>query len=87
MNASLYIIGHPASNKSMADDICDVLITPMEAADAAGKAALNRYKKDTKKKAANKEGKDKPQGIIRIHPSRTSTGESEFWYICPSFSL
>ena len=75
LNASLYIIGHPASNKSMADDICDVLITPMEAADAAGKAALNRYKKDTKKKAANKEGKDKPQGIIRIHPSRTSNGQ------------
>ena len=75
LNASLYIIGHPASNKSMADDICDVLITPMEAADTAGKAALNRYKKDTKKKAANKEGKDKPQGIIRIHPSRTSNGQ------------
>ena len=44
-------------------------------ADQAGKAALNRYKKDTKKKAANKEGKDKPQGIIRIHPSRTSNGQ------------
>ena len=75
LNCSLYIIGHPASNKSMADDINDVLITPMQAADTAGKAALNRYKKDTKKKAANKEGKDKPQGIIRIHPSRTSNGQ------------
>ena len=75
LNCSLYIIGHPASNKSMADDINDVLITPMQAADAAGKAALNRYKKDNRKKAANKEGKDKPQGIIRIHPSRTSNGQ------------
>ena len=75
LNCSLYIIGHPASNKSMADDINDVLITPMQAADAAGKAALNRYKKENKKKAANKEGKDKPQGIIRIHPSRTSNGQ------------
>ena len=75
LNCSLYVIGHPASNKSMADDICDILITPIEAADKAGKAALNRYKKDTKKKAANKEGKDKPQGIIRIHPSRTSNGQ------------
>ena len=75
LNCSLYIIGHPASNKSMADDICEVLIAPVEAADSAGKAALNRYKKDTKKKAANKEGKDKPQGIIRIHPSRTSNGQ------------
>jgi hypothetical protein len=75
LNCSLYIIGHPASNKSMADDINDVLITPMQAADTAGKAALNRYKKDNRKKAANKEGKDKPQGIIRIHPSRTSNGQ------------
>ena len=75
LNCSLYIIGHPASNKSMADDICEILIAPIEASDKAGKAALNRYKKDTKKKAANKEGKDKPQGIIRIHPSRTSNGQ------------
>ena len=75
LNCSLYIIGHPASNKSMADDICEALIAPIEASDKAGKAALNRYKKDTKKKAANKEGKDKPEGIIRIHPSRTSNGQ------------
>ena len=75
LNCSLYIIGHPASNKSMADDICETLISPIESADKAGKAALNRYKKDTKKKAANKEGKDKPEGVIRIHPSRTSNGQ------------
>ena len=75
LNCSLLIIGHPASNKSMADDICDILMSPVEAADKAGLAALNRYKQDTKKKAANKEGKDKPQGIIRIHPARTSNGQ------------
>ena len=75
LNCSLFIIGHPASNKSMADDIYEVLSAPIEAADKAGKAALNRYKQDQKKKAANKEGKDKPQGIIRIHPARTSNGQ------------
>ena len=75
LNCSLLIIGHPASNKSMADDICDILMVPVEAADKAGLAALNRYKQDNKKKAANKEGKDKPQGIIRIHPARTSNGQ------------
>jgi hypothetical protein len=71
----LYIIGHPASNKSMAEDIIEILSAPIEAADKAGLAALNRYKQDQKKKAANKEGKDKPQGIIRIHPARTSNGQ------------
>ena len=75
LNCSLLVIGHPASNKSMADDICDILMSPVEAADKAGLAALNRYKQDQKKKAANKEGKDKPQGIIRIHPARTSNGQ------------
>ena len=75
LNCSLLIIGHPASNKSMADDICDILMAPIDAADKAGLAALNRYKQDNKKKAANKEGKDKPQGIIRIHPARTSNGQ------------
>jgi hypothetical protein len=75
LNCSLFIIGHPASNKSMADDIYEILSSPMAAADKAGKAALNRYKQEQKKKAANKEGKDKPQGIIRIHPARTSNGQ------------
>ena len=75
LNCSLYIIGHPASNKSMADDIYKILSAPIAVADKAGKAALNRYKQDQKKKAANKEGKDKPQGIIRIHPARTSNGQ------------
>ena len=75
LNCSLYIIGHPASNKSMANSLYKILSTPIAAADKAGKAALNRYKQDQKKKAANKEGKDKPQGIIRIHPARTSNGQ------------
>ena len=75
LNCSLLIIGHPASNKSMADDLCDILMAPVEASDKAGLAALNRYKQDMKKRAANKEGKDKPQGIIRIHPARTSNGQ------------
>jgi hypothetical protein len=75
LNCALMIIGHPASNKSMADDIVQLLMEPVNAADKAGLAALNRYKQETKKKAANKEGKDKPQGIIRIHPARTSNGQ------------
>ena len=75
LNCALMIIGHPASNKSMADDLVTILLAPMVSADKAGKQALNRYKQDLKKKAANKEGKDKPQGIIRVHPARTSNGQ------------
>ena len=75
LNCSLFVIGHPASNKSMADDLYKILAEPIMKADQPGLAALNRYKKDTKKKAANKEGKDKPKSVIRIHPARTSNGQ------------
>ena len=75
LNSSLFVIGHPASNKSMADDLYKILAEPIVKADQAGLAALNRYKQDTKKKAANKEGKDRPKSIIRIHPARTSNGQ------------
>ena len=75
LNCSLFIIGHPASNKSMADDLYKILASPMISADKAGKQALNRYKEDFKKKAANKEGKEKPKGIIRVHPARTANGQ------------
>ena len=47
----------------------------MAAADKPGKQSLNRYKEDTKKKSANKEGKEKPKGLIRMHPARTANGQ------------
>ena len=75
LNCSLFVIGHPASGKSMADDLYKILAEPMVEADKAGKKALNDYKNSTKKKAANKEGKDKPKVTIRIHPARTANGQ------------
>lgn len=59
----------------MADDLYKILASPMISADKVGKQALNRYKEETKKKAANKEGKEKPKGIIRVHPARTANGQ------------
>ena len=75
LNCSLFVIGNPGTGKSAADDICDILAVPMVAADKAGKQALNKYKEDTKKKSANKEGKEKPKGLIRMHPARTANGQ------------
>ena len=75
LNCSLFVIGNPGTGKSAADDICDILAAPMVAADKAGKQALNKYKEDTKKKSANKEGKEKPKGLIRMHPARTANGQ------------
>ena len=75
LNCSLFVIGNPGTGKSAADDICEILSAPMESADKAGKQALNKYKEDSKKRATNKEGKDKPKGLIRIHPARTANGQ------------
>ena len=75
LNCSLFVIGNPGTGKSAADDICEVLMTPIVVADKAGKQALNKYKEDTQKKAGNKEGKDKPKGLIRVHPARTANGQ------------
>ena len=75
LNCSLFVIGHPASGKSMADDLYNILAQPIMKADEAGKKALNEYKNSTRKKAANKEGKDKPKVVIRIHPARTANGQ------------
>jgi hypothetical protein len=75
LNCSLFVIGHPASGKSMADDLYNILAQPMMKADEVGKKALNEYKNSTRKKAANKEGKDKPKALIRIHPARTANGQ------------
>ena len=75
LNCSLFVIGNPGTGKSAADDICDVLLEPMASADKAGKQALNKYKEESKKRATNKEGKDKPKGLIRIHPARTANGQ------------
>ncbi|MBO4892102.1 MAG: hypothetical protein J5502_05790 [Prevotella sp.] len=75
LNCSLFVIGNPGTGKSAADDICEILAAPLEEADRAGKQALNKYKEDTKRKSANKEGKEKPKGLIRVHPARTANGQ------------
>ena len=79
LNYCIYIIGDPGTGKSFVGELYDVLMKPVIAADEVGYAALNDYKRrraerQTSSKEQKKEKLEKPQVIIRIHPSRTSNG-------------
>jgi hypothetical protein len=72
LNASVLIIGDPASGKSFATQLYELFAAPIIAADKAGLDAVNRWKEETEAKGANKDKQVKPKCVIRIHPSRTS---------------
>jgi hypothetical protein len=79
LNYCVYVIGDPGSGKSFVGDLYDVLMQPIIASDAIGYAALNEYKRQKQERATSskeqkKEKLEKPQVVIRIHPSRTSNG-------------
>ena len=72
LNCSLLVIGDPASGKSVATDLYELLAEPIVVADKAGKKAVNTWKETTEAQGANKDKQVKPHAMIRIHPARTS---------------
>ena len=75
LNNSTLIIGDPASGKSFATRLYNLLAAPIIEADKAGKDAINAYREITKTKGANKEKPPKPKVIVRVHPARTSNAQ------------
>jgi hypothetical protein len=75
LNCSTLIIGDPASGKSFATRLYDVLAEPIIKADIPGIEAINAYKEQMKSKGANKEKPTRPKVHVRVHPSRTSNGQ------------
>ena len=75
LNNSTLIIGDPASGKSFATRLYNLLAEPIIEADKAGKDAINAYREITKTKGANKEKPPKPKVIVRVHPARTSNAQ------------
>jgi len=72
LNCSLLVIGDPASGKSVAGDLYDLLCEPIKAFDKKGKNAVNSWKETTEATSQNKDRDVKPHAQIRIHPARTS---------------
>lgn len=72
LNCSLLVIGDPASGKSVATDLYDLLAEPIILADKKSKKAVNAWKETTEAKGANKDKEIRPKVPIRIHPARTS---------------
>ena len=72
MNPQAYIIGDPASGKSVIDRLNTEIMAVMRAADEPGREAERRYKEEMKQKGANKEKPRQPEAVIRDLPARTS---------------
>ena len=72
LNCSLMVIGDPASGKSVAGELYDLLCAPIKAFDKKGKNAVNSWKETTEAASQNKDKDVKPHAQIRIHPARTS---------------
>lgn len=77
LNYCIMIIGDPASGKSFATRLYDILAAPIRTADQVGYDALNKYKRDVKERSTSskeqkKEAIVRPEPVIRDHPSRTS---------------
>ena len=75
LNNSTLIIGDPASGKSFATRLYDLLAAPIEQADQVGKDAINAYREEMRTKGANKEKPKKPKVVVRAHPARTSNAQ------------
>ncbi len=75
LNNSTLIIGDPASGKSFATRLYNLIAAPILAADQIGIDAINAYREQMKTKVANKEKPKKPQVVIRDHPARTSNAQ------------
>ena len=75
LNNSTLIIGDPASGKSFATRLYELLAAPIVASDEAGKAAINAYREQMRTKGAYKDKPQKPKVVVRIHPARTSNAQ------------
>ena len=77
MNPQAYLIGMPASGKSVADKLDEQIMAPMRSADRRGREAEAEYKRQQKErstssKAQKGEALKRPEIMIRYLPSKTS---------------
>ena len=79
MNYCIFIIGDPGVGKSFATRLYKLLAAPLIAADKVGNDAVNRYKKEVKKRTTStkeqkKEALEQPDVVVRVMGSRTANG-------------
>lgn len=79
LNYCIMIIGDPGTGKSFATRLFKLIAAPLIAADKVGNDAMNRYKKELKKRGTSskeqkKEGLEPPDVVVRVVGTRTSNG-------------
>ena len=72
LNCAICVIADPASGKSFATRLDNLIMVPLKETDKAGTDAINSYREIISTKGANKDKPKKPKSILRNHPSRTS---------------
>ena len=75
LNYGIYIIGHPATGKSFAERLYNVIADPIERQTKASLKEWNNYKRRLKRwedEGKKGEGPVKPAFLIRSHPARTA---------------
>ena len=75
LNCQTLIIGDPASGKSFATRLDELLTMPIKKADDARVVSINDYRELLRTKGANKDKPQKPKVPIRLHPSKTSNAQ------------
>ena len=79
LNYCIFIIGDPGVGKSFATRLYKLLAAPLITADKVGNDAINRYKKEVKKRGTStkeqkKDALEQPDVVVRVMGSRTANG-------------
>lgn len=79
LNYCVIVVGDPGSGKSFAGDLYDIICEPIVVQDQLGTDAINKYKKEIRRRNTSDKEKKKdplvmPENIIRIHGTRTANG-------------
>ena len=77
LNYEVFVVDDPATGKSFAGDLYEIILSPIIAADKVGNDLINKFKEDKLKNETSsdkqkKDGLTQPKVKIRIHGSRTS---------------
>lgn len=75
LNYCVFIIGNPATGKSFAERLYDVIADPIIKETKKGTNAINNYKRKRsrwEKGGCKGQGPEEPHVLIRTHPARTS---------------
>ena len=79
LNYCVFIVGDPASGKSFAVDLDEIILAPIKQQSEEASKVINRYKRETKERSTSSKAQEqdplkKFNGVNRYMPPRTANG-------------